>query len=61
MSLVEAFGKNLRAARKAAGMSQELLALEAGVKRAYISEVEAGKRNLSLDIVEKLDVIIAVS
>ncbi len=54
MSLVAVFGKNVRSARRSAGWTQEQLAFEAGVKRGYISEVEAGKRNASLDIVEKL-------
>ncbi len=54
MSLVATFGKNLRAARKSLGWTQEHLAFEAGIKRAYLSEIESGKRNVSLDVVEKL-------
>jgi transcriptional regulator with XRE-family HTH domain len=54
MTLVETFGRNVRDARQERGWSQEKLALDAGVKRAYLSEVENGHRNASLDIVEKL-------
>lgn len=44
----------MRAQRMALGLTQEQLALEAGVKRSYISEVEAGKRNASLEFLEKI-------
>jgi len=54
MTLIETFGRNVRQARKEKGWTQEQLAFEAGVKRAYLSEVENGQRNVSLDIVEKL-------
>lgn len=54
MTLIEVFGRNVRAARKQQGWTQEQLAFEAGVKRAYLSEVENGQRNVSLDVVEKL-------
>lgn len=54
MTLVETFGRNVRAARREKGWTQEQLAFEAGVKRAYLSEIEGGKRNPTLDVVEKL-------
>ena len=54
MTLIEIFGRNVRQARKDKGWTQEQLAFEAGVKRAYLSEVENGQRNVSLDVVEKL-------
>jgi transcriptional regulator with XRE-family HTH domain len=54
MTLIETFGRNVRKARKDKGWTQEQLAFEAGVKRAYLSEVENGQRNVSLDVVEKL-------
>lgn len=38
-------GKNVRRQRQARGMSQEELALEAGMKRSYVSELERGLRN----------------
>lgn len=48
------FGKRLRELRETKGMSQELLAHEAGLDRTYISSVERGKRNISLENIERL-------
>ena len=45
MDLVVLLGRNLRSHRQARGMSQEELALEAGMKRSYVSELERGLRN----------------
>lgn len=61
MTLIETFGRNVRQARKDKGWTQEQLAFEAGVKRAYLSEVENGQRNVSLDVVEKLAKALGVS
>ncbi|SFV36569.1 DNA-binding transcriptional regulator, XRE-family HTH domain [Devosia crocina] len=52
--MAEVFGKRVREVRHERGWTQEQLAFEAGVKRAYLSEVENGQRNVSLDVVEKL-------
>lgn len=43
------FATNLRRARRLKDMSQETLALDAGLSRTYISEVERGDRNISID------------
>ncbi len=48
------FGGNLRDARKHAGLSQETLALDAGVDRAAISIYENGGREPNLHTVLKL-------
>jgi transcriptional regulator with XRE-family HTH domain len=48
------FGTNLRAARKGAGHSQEVLAYEADVDRAAISVYERGGREPNLRTVLKL-------
>lgn len=45
----EVFSRNLRRARRLREMSQEQLALEAGMTRAYLSSVELAKRNISID------------
>lgn len=42
------FGRKLREARKARALSQEDLAHLAGLDRTYISQCEAGKRNVTL-------------
>lgn len=45
---------NVRKLRVAKGVSQEGLALEAGVERAYLSKIEKGEENPSLKMVDKL-------
>lgn len=47
-------GLNVRKARKALGISQESLGLEIGIDRTYISGIERGVRNPSLDVIIKL-------
>jgi len=49
LSAREVFSRNLRRARRLREMSQEQLALEAGMTRAYLSSVELAKRNISID------------
>ncbi len=56
----EVFARNLRRARRLKDVSQEQLALEAGMARAYVSSVEAGARNISIDNMGKLAVALAV-
>ena len=43
------FAKNLRRSRRMMDISQEALALKAGMSRAYVSEVEREIRNISID------------
>lgn len=45
MDVVALLGRNVRIRRQALGLSQEQLALEAGMKRSYLSELERGLRN----------------
>lgn len=40
--------------RKLRNISQETLALEAKVDRRYMSDIENGKRNVSLDVISRL-------
>ncbi|HBS07346.1 MAG TPA: XRE family transcriptional regulator [Microbacterium sp.] len=47
-------GQNLRAHRKALGLSQEEFAERLGYHRTYIGGIEQGLRNLSLRSVERL-------
>jgi transcriptional regulator with XRE-family HTH domain len=42
------FGRNLRAARERAGLSQTQLGRHLGFSQPYVSAVEAGRRNLTL-------------
>lgn len=47
-------GKQLHDLRKSQGLSQEQLGFTAKVDRSYISEIENGLRNPSLQTLEKL-------
>lgn len=46
--------KDIKAARRAAGMSQEALALQADVDRTYVSQLERGIANPSLLVLYRL-------
>ena len=48
------FGARLREIRQSKGIPQERLAELAGLDRTYISKIEKGQRNISLEIVAKL-------
>jgi transcriptional regulator with XRE-family HTH domain len=54
MPLIEIFARNVRRAREANGLSQERLAELAKVHRTYLSGVETGARNPTLEVVERL-------
>jgi transcriptional regulator with XRE-family HTH domain len=45
----EVFARNLRRARRLKEVSQEELGMQAGLSRAYVSSVEGGGRNISID------------
>ncbi len=45
---------NVKAARDALDLSQEALALEIDIDRTYISGIERGLRNPSLDVIVKI-------
>ena len=53
-SAKQKLGKKLREFRKEQGLSQEQLGFSAKVDRSYISEIENGLRNPSLQTLEKL-------
>lgn len=50
------YGQTVRKVRLEQGMSQEELADRCGLHRTYISDVELGKRNLSLENIERIAV-----
>lgn len=47
-------GSNIRKYREKKGWSQEQLALEADLHRAYIGQIERGEKNLGLKNLEKI-------
>ena len=48
------FGKTLRKLRKKQGVSQEAFADKCDLHRTYISDIERGVRNVSLENIEKI-------
>jgi transcriptional regulator with XRE-family HTH domain len=48
------FGQIVRERRVEAGLSQEALADQAGLHRTFISMIERGTRNPSLEVIRKL-------
>lgn len=48
------YGNRIRTLRKELKISQESLALRAGLDRTYVASVENGKRNISLMNIERL-------
>lgn len=54
VALLQAFGDNLKSIRESKEMTQEALAFTAGFSRSYYTEVEQGKRNLSLVNISRL-------
>lgn len=54
MSIKDQVGIRIKQLRIAKGLSQEKLALEVGLDRTYITSVENGKRNISIQNLEKI-------
>ena len=54
MDLRAVFALNLRRLRHGKGMSQDVLAMEAGVSRSYLSQIEKGVFYASLRVVGRL-------
>lgn len=54
MDIRARLGKNVRKLREAKGWSQEDYADRAGIHRTYVSDIERGRRNPTITVVEKL-------
>lgn len=54
MNILEVFAKNLRHYRTIQKLSQEKLAEMCGLHRTYISDIERGKRSISIGNVQKI-------
>ena len=61
MDIKQKVGQRIRQLRKELELSQEALALKAEVDRTYVTDVEAGRRNVSLEILEKLIRALSIS
>lgn len=60
MDVVQLLGANVRRYRKLAGMSQEELSLESGLKRSYVSDLERGTRNPTVRALGRLAVALKI-
>jgi transcriptional regulator with XRE-family HTH domain len=54
LTLQVALGNAIRRLRTDAGYSQEGFAAACGVHRTYMTSVERGRRNVSLEIIERI-------
>lgn len=48
------FGERVKLLRKSQEMSQEKFALKIDMDRTYLASVESGKRNVSIENIEKI-------
>jgi transcriptional regulator with XRE-family HTH domain len=53
MNIEKKFGEKVRTLRKQINISQEELAFRAGLHKNYVSDVECGRRNVSLKAIEQ--------
>ncbi len=54
MDICTRLGQNVRQLREAKGWSQEDYADRAGIHRTYVSDIERGRRNPTITVVERL-------
>lgn len=54
MAIANVVGKRIAGLRKAKSLSQSELAATAGIDRSFLSEIEHGKANISISILEKI-------
>lgn len=61
MNMQAKVGIRLKELRKAKGLSQEKFAFECALDRTYIAGIEQGKRNVSINNIEKIAKALNVS
>ena len=54
-------GKRIRSLRRQRGISQERLAFESGLNRAYVGYIERAERNPTLETIDKIAKVLRVS
>lgn len=60
MDICKRLSLNLRQLRQSKGWSQEEFAFQAGLHRTYVSDLERGARNPTIEVVDKLAVALGV-
>ena len=58
MRMSETFGINVRRVRLEKGLTLEVLAEEVGLAYSYVGEIERGRRNPTLDVVERIAAVL---
>lgn len=54
MTIKEKFGNRVKELRRARNLSQEKFALQIDMDRTYLASIESGKRNVSLENINKI-------
>ena len=54
MDIKDKIGQRIKELRKELQLSQEALAYKAEVDRTYVTDVENGRRNVSVEILERI-------
>ncbi len=60
MLIEQQLGMRIVYLRKQLGWSQEDLALEAGINKNYLSDLERGRRNPTLRVLEKIAIALGI-
>lgn len=60
MDIKSVFGKKVKEFRTTQKISQESLADLAGLDRTYISDIEKGKRNVSIETIQKISIALKI-
>jgi transcriptional regulator with XRE-family HTH domain len=60
MDVRQRLGKNARRLRRAADISQDVFAEMIGINRVYLSGIERGLRNPTIDVIEKIAVALEI-
>jgi transcriptional regulator with XRE-family HTH domain len=61
MDLVRILGENVRRERLRQGLTQDALAVEAGMRRSYLSDLERGMRNPTVHALGRLAMALKVA
>lgn len=60
MNINKQFGMRVKYLRKKRGFSQEDLALQSDTNKNYICDIECGRRNPTLKVIEKISIALQI-
>ncbi len=61
MTIQEKTGQRIKEIRKQKSLSQEPLAFEAQIHRTYINDLENGRRNVTIKVLERITDALGIS